>query len=289
MQTTHVVFNPASGSYSNSIKDAILDALRSAGTNPSPILPSSAEETETSVTNICKQFANPIIVAVGGDGTINTVINGMLQDSATLGIIPLGTANVMAKELGISSVYDAISRIAAGAVRPFSVGEASSAAGTRRFALMVGIGADAAAVADIRPGEKRLLGKGAYVLAGLRCCINWDSRLIKVSSGGHDLCCNSMIITNVAHYAGPYKLAPQASLFDPRLVIVPLPFSGPLGMLRFTASVFLRGRYDASDIFQSEQDSIIISCDKPVQLDGDPFGTGPLIIKIIPGFNHLIV
>ena len=289
MQTVHVVFNPTSGSYSPRKAEQILTQLRAVGLDPQPLLPQTLTESMQAVAALCNQASAPTIIAVGGDGTVNTVINSMSQGSATLGIIPLGTANVMARELGISSQQDAIQRIARGMVRPFSVGEASSTAGTKRFVLMAGIGADAEAVADVRPSEKRLLGKGAYVLAGLRRCINWDSRLVTVSCNGQTRHCNSLIIANAAHYAGPYCLVPQASLFNQQLVVAPLPFRTPLGLLRFTATIFLRGRYDAPDVLCVEKESILIEADKPVQLDGDSFGTGPITIRIIPDFNNLII
>lgn len=289
MAIVHVVFNPTSGSYSSRKAEQILTQLRAVGLDPQPLLPQTLAESMQAVAELCKQAIPPTIIAVGGDGTVNTVINSMPQGSATLGIIPLGTANVMARELGIRSQQDAIQRIARGTVRPFSVGEASSTAGVRRFVLMAGIGADAAAVADVRSSEKRLLGKGAYVLAGLRRCLDWDSRLITVNCGGQTRRCNSLIIANAAHYAGPYRLVPQAGLFNPQLMVAPLPFSGPLGMLCFTAGLFLRGSYAAPDAFASGEDIISITGDKPVQLDGDSFGAAPLTIRLIPDFNNLIV
>ncbi|MCE1225667.1 MAG: diacylglycerol kinase family lipid kinase [Geobacteraceae bacterium] len=289
MSIVHVVFNPTSGSYSSRKAEQILTQLRAAGLDPQPLLPRSFAESMQAVADLCTQATPPTIIAVGGDGTVNTVINSMPQGSATLGIIPLGTANVMARELGIRSQQDAIARIARGTLRPFTVGEASSTAGVRRFVLMAGIGADAEAVADVRPSEKRLLGKGAYVLAGLRRCLDWDNRQITATCGGQTRCCNSLIIANAAHYAGPYRLVPQASLFTPYLVVAPLPFNSPLGLLGFTASVFLRGRYAAPDALSVEKESILVETDKPVQLDGDSFGTGPVTIRPIPSYNSLII
>lgn len=290
MQTVHVVFNPASGSFSPGRSALILSLLRAAGLDPRPLLPQSPAEAHQSIAELCSRPSSPpVIIAVGGDGTVNTVINSIPRNGATLGIIPLGTANVMARELGISSLHDAVSRITRGTVRPFAVGEASSAWGSRRFALMAGVGFDAAAVADVRPAEKRLLGKGAYLLAGLRRCRSWDHRPLTVASGSRTLICDSLIIANAAHYAGPYRLAPGADLFSPQLEVVALPFDGPISLLRFAASLFLRGRYASSDAFSSEPDPISISGAKPVQLDGDPFGTAPLTIRVLPNFNHLIV
>ncbi len=289
MQTVHVVFNPTSGSFSPARLEQVLAKLRGAGLDPQPLLPASLDEAHQRIALLCHQEDHPTIIAVGGDGTVNTVVNSLPQGAATLGIIPLGTANVMARELGISSLQDAVARIARATLRPFSVGEARSSAGTRRFVLMAGVGADAAAVADVRPHEKRLLGKGAYVLAGLRRCVDWDYSAVTVTCGAWQYRCNSLIVANAAHYAGPYRLVPQASLFEDRLVITPLPFSGPVSLLGFTGSVFLRGSYAAPEAFCCSQEPISITGNKQVQLDGDSFGTLPLQIRLIPAFNHVIV
>lgn len=289
MQTVHVVFNPASGSYSPGRSAQILALLAAAGLDPQPVVPANQSEAQHAIAALCRQTTPPVIIAVGGDGTINTVINSIPQGRATLGIIPLGTANVMAQELGIRSVPEAVSRIARGTVRPFSVGEATGSAGTRRFVLMAGIGVDAAAVADVRPAEKRLLGKGAYVLAGLRRCLDWDNRLITVHCAGQTCRCTSLIVANAAHYAGPYRLVPQATLFAPHLIITPLPINGPFSLLTFTASVFLRGKYEAAEAFSSGLEPFTITGTKPVQLDGDSFGTTPLTIRVLPDFNNLII
>lgn len=289
MQTVHVVFNPASGSYAPGRSAQILAQLRAAGLDPQPLIPANQTEAQHAIADLCCQTTPPVIIAVGGDGTVNTVINSMPEGRATLGIIPLGTANVMAQELGIRSVADAVSRIARGSVRPFSVGEASGNAGTRRFVLMAGIGVDAAAVADVRPAEKRLLGKGAYVLAGLRRCLDWDNSLLTVHCAGQTCRCTSLIVANAAHYAGPYCLVPQATLFSPHLIITPLPINGPFSLLAFTASVFLRGRYESAESFSSGLEPFTITGTKPVQLDGDSFGTTPLTVRVLPYFNNLIV
>lgn len=289
MQTIHVVFNPTSGSFSPARLELVLAQLRAAGLDPLPLLPASLAEAHQRIADLCLKEDHPTIIAVGGDGTVNTVINSMPQASATLGVIPLGTANVMARELGICSLQDAVARIVRNTRRLFSVGEASSSAGTRRFVLMAGVGADAAAVVDVRPGEKRLLGKGAYVLAGLRRCLDWDASLVKVTCGAWQYSCNSLIVANAAHYAGPYCLVPQASLFAEQLMVAPLPFASPLGLLGFTGAVFLRGSYAAPDAFCSGLEPIHITGNKPVQLDGDPFGRLPLEVRVIPNFNHLIV
>jgi diacylglycerol kinase family enzyme len=224
---------------------------------------------------------------VGGDGTINSVINGMTPKGATLGVIPLGTANVLAWELGIRSIEAALKRIAHGQQRLFSVGEVSSAAGQRRFLLMAGIGLDAAAVAGVRPEEKARLGKLAYLLSGLRRFVDWDRSLLTVSDGRRSERCHSLIVANACHYGGPYRLAPGAEIFAPRLEVLPFQFPTRRSFLRIALPLVL-GRPPVTVDWQLREGELSITGAKAVQLDGDSFGSGPLTIRLLADFNQLL-
>ncbi len=287
--SAYVVFNPASGSYSPQRTERILTALQRGGVTVSEALfPGSVDEAVTVVRGLCLSRQQPLIIAVGGDGTINTVINGMVEQRATLGVIPLGTANVLAWELGIRSIDGAIERIVNGRPRAFTVGEATTAAGTRRFLLMAGIGLDAAAVADVRPAEKERLGGLAYLLSGLRQLKEWDRSTVTVSDGQRSMACHSVLVTNACHYAGPYRLAPQASIFSPRLEVVPLNLPTRRSFIRMALGLVLTGRPPASDGWPLTEGQLTISGGKAVQLDGDSFGAGPVTVRLIPAFNHLL-
>src|SRR6185312_7997435 len=115
------------------------------------------------------------IVAAGGDGTINEVANGLLAAIASgrrappLGIVPMGTANVLARELDIlGSPHKIVRMLLEGRVVPIRLGRADSSAGTRHFIMMAGIGFDAHVVATVSLALKRWVGKGAYVISSLR-------------------------------------------------------------------------------------------------------------------------
>jgi len=286
-QTAHVVFNPASGSYTPSRVATILSGLRAAGFSTEVVLPDSEAAAIDAVRGLCNPARPPLIIAVGGDGTINSVINGMTPQGATLGVIPLGTANVLAWELGIRSIDAALQRLAHGQRRLFSVGEATSARGTRRFLLMAGIGLDAAAVAGVRPGEKARLGKLAYLLSGLRQLRDWDRSLLTVSDGQRSVACHSVIVSNACHYGGPYRLAPGAEIFAPQLAVLPFQFPTRRSFFRAALPLVL-GRTPAPAGWQLQQGSLTITGAKAVQLDGDSFGTGPLTISLLPDFNRLL-
>ena len=290
MRAAHVMFNPVSGSYSARRADQILSLLRGAGIEPQPMLPASEQAAKAQVRALCQGEHRPLIIAVGGDGTINTVINGLEPQSATLGVIPLGTANVLARELGIRTIADAVARIAAGSVRPFSVGEVASSAGSRRFLLMAGIGIDGAVVGGVRSGEKRRLGKLAYLLSALRQLRDWDRSALTVSDGQRSVECHTAIIANAAHYGGPYIMAPTADIFAPTLAVVPLATFSRRGFARFALTLLLTGRAPQSaEPWQVGAGQLTIAGEKAIQIDGDDFGSGTITVSIIPDFNDLLV
>ncbi len=290
MRTVYVIFNPTSGSYRPERAAKILAKLQSAGLQPVELLPKSLADADRIVTDICNQQNKPVIIAVGGDGTVNTVINSMPADSATLGIIPLGTANVMARELGIQSIDDAVSRIVRGTTQRLAVGEAFTTTTSKKFVLMAGVGLDAAAVFDVRPAEKKRLGKGAYVLAGIRQMIHWDASEMEIKCGERILRCSSAIIANASHYAGPYQIAPQANLFSHQLVIVPLYFKHRRDVVCQSFPVLCGMPYSTHGTCMAEAGTAItISGKKFIQLDGDSFARTPVTIRLIPDFNDLIV
>lgn len=290
MRTIYVVFNPTSGSYHPGRAARIMAKLRAAGLEPVELLPQSLEDAHYMVADLCNQQPRRVIIAVGGDGTVNTVINGMSPGGATLGIIPLGTANVMARELGIRSIDDAIARIARGTTKRLAIGEACTTTVCKKFVLMAGIGLDAAAVADVHPEEKKRLGKGAYVLAGIRQMIRWDASQMQISCGTNTLYCSSVIIANATHYAGPYQIAPQASLFSHQLVIVPLHFNRRRDVLRQALPVLCGRPYSSQGTcLVHAETQITVTGAKHIQLDGDAFEQTPVTIRLIPDFTDLIV
>jgi diacylglycerol kinase (ATP) len=110
-----------------------------------------------------------VVIAAGGDGTVNEIVNG-LSKGATLGILPLGTANVLARELGLPlKTEDACERILTGTRSRMDVGVATDEEGTeRRFACMAGIGFDANVIREVTPRFKRYLKSLAFPLVALK-------------------------------------------------------------------------------------------------------------------------
>ena len=154
------------------------------------------------------------IVVSGGDGTINEAINGLTPDSPPVAIIPRGTANVLAAELGLSADPKVIAQtIVHGEPRAVSLGAING----RKFLLMAGVGFDARVVATVSPSLKRAIGKGAYVYASLVQMLRGHFPRFQVLVDGVPHEAASVVVANAHYYGGKFVCAPEARLEDPRL------------------------------------------------------------------------
>lgn len=283
-----LIVNPTSGSYSRSSIDRIQARLTASGLDPVVLPTGSPSDAALFASRICAEQPDPLILVAGGDGTVNGVLNGLLPGAATLGVIPVGTSNVLARELKIRSIEDALDRIAAGRTRAVTVGEAACGGEKRRFLLMAGVGVDGAVVRGVRLREKRVLGAGAYLLSALRLLRAWDRGRLQVEGGGRSLSCHSVIVCNAARYGGNYLLAPEVDIFSPTFQVICIT-GGPLsyfGLFLLMAS----GRgVTGRSVTSFPASELEVSGGKAAQLDGDFFGCGPLRLRAVPALLRLIV
>lgn len=157
----------------------------------------------------------------------------------------------------------------------------------RRFLLMAGIGVDGAVVRGVRLAEKKRFGKGAYLLSALRVLSDWDRGELTVTGGGRSLSCHSVIVCNASRYGGNFLLAPEADLFAPGFQVVCL--GGDRGLyLRLALRAGLRRPLLTPPMTVFAADELEVSGHKPVQLDGDCFGSAPLTLRSLPEFLRLI-
>jgi diacylglycerol kinase family enzyme len=218
------------------------------------------------------------------------VVNALSPGRATLAVLPAGTANVLALELGISSLADGIARIARDASRPLAVGLIEGGGGlSRRFVLMAGIGLDGDIVRGVRAREKRLFKKGAYLLSALRCLPGWRRAGFSLLADGLVIECHSVIICNGARYGGDHVLMPQADVSEAVLDLFCITTDSRWSLLRIVLSV-LRGRPCRSeDVTLLRAGQVEVGGDRSVQLDGDYLGQAPVRVSTIAGFARIIV
>ena len=261
--------------------------LRQGGLDPELLPTGNAGDATLFAARICSEVRDPLILVAGGDGTVNGVLNGLAPGAATLGVIPLGTSNVLARELKIGSLADALARVARGASRPISVGELECAGEKRRFLLMAGVGVDGAVVQAVRLGEKKLFGKGAYLLSALRVLSRWDRGDLRVTGGGRSLSCHSVIVCNAARYGGNFLLAPHGDLFSPGFQVLCIK-GGRRSYLGLALLLGLNRAAASRSVTAFAACELEVSGDKAVQLDGDYFGVAPLRLRSLPDFVRLI-
>ncbi|HEY6871172.1 MAG TPA: diacylglycerol kinase family protein [Geobacteraceae bacterium] len=284
-----VIMNPAAGGYAEDTTAEVAAALEGYGFAPQVFLTRSPDDAALFARRACAERPDPLVIAGGGDGTVNGVLNGLVPGAATLAVLPLGTSNVLARELGIRSVGEALGRIARRETRPLSVGLLDMAGERRYFSLMAGIGFDGAVVAGVRLGEKRWLKEGAYILSAVRVLGNWERETLEIVADGERRKCHSAVICNSARYGGDFMLARDADIFSPGFRVVCIRSGDRRGYLRLALRI-LTGRGAAGpgvEMFAARE--LHFAGGMAIQADGDYIGRGPGSIRTVEGFARLIV
>jgi YegS/Rv2252/BmrU family lipid kinase len=219
-----------------------------------------------------------IVVAAGGDGTIAEVANGINGSGCRLGVIPLGTANVMAHELGLPfDPLDVAAALAFGRTRQIWPGIARGPDGPRVFVQMLGVGLDAQVVRAIPPSLKYVLGRTAYVLQALREIASYRFHPIRVRVDGAVHEAGSVIVSKGHLYGGRYTLAPGASPSSRGFSVALFNRSGPLSALAYGAALPLNLLPRMPGFRLLRADEVVVESELvPAQTDGDPAGTAPV-------------
>jgi diacylglycerol kinase (ATP) len=223
-----------------------------------------------------------LILVLGGDGTINEAVNGMVHSKATLGILPGGTANVLAMELGLGSRLDrAIGRLVNSVERRVALGKLSSAAGSRHFLAMGGAGLDAKIVFDLKPELKKRTGKLAYWLAGF-AQLGGRVRNFEVRIDNECYQSGFLLASRVRNYGGDLEIASGASLLRDDFEVVMFEGSNPLRYLWYMAGVGLKQAQRMRGVHTVRAAQIEMSGDAHLQIDGEYAGRMPGRFEIVP-------
>jgi YegS/Rv2252/BmrU family lipid kinase len=244
-----------------------------------------------------------VIAVAGGDGTINEVVNGLAtrgESAPPLAIVPLGTANVLAHELGLAAKASAVAKtITSGRAVLLHPGQASGSSekdDPRCFSLMAGAGFDAKVVAGVSAPLKRRFGKAAYVWRSLIETQRYRPVRYAVEIDGAPFEAASVIVTHSRHYAGPYVVAPNAALSEPLLHVCLFERWGRRQTLRFGLALLL-GRLPLTGgyrVITGRQIKVSVLCDagevrrQPVQIDGDDALTLPVSIGLAAAAVRLL-
>ena len=244
-------------------------------------------------TNLVRRFRNEIdyVSVFGGDGTIREVVKGMGDRPLPVGIIPFGTVNVLALDLGISlNPVIAATSILAGHTRLIDVGYVNE----EPFLLMVSTGLDAMAVHSVDLRFKRYLGQMAYVLGMIWSALTDRVRKIQVSIEEKNITDKGYlaIVSNSRYYAGPYTIAEEVRIDDGLLNVILFKKSGIVDTLRLLVNVLANRHRMMPDVsFYTGKVIHIRSRGRvKMQMDGDKAPSTPARISVrerfLPVFVH---
>ena len=242
-------------------------------------------ERPNHATELAAEAGGRLVVAAGGDGTVNEVVNGLSRD-ATLGILPLGTANVLARELGLPlDVEGACRRILDGGETRVDLGVAIDDAGNeRRFACMAGVGFDAKVVGDVSPREKRYLRGLAFQVAAFRVLFMNRFPPVEITTGDETHVARFAIVANGHYYGGDYRVTGPGLLTSGKLETVLVERVGSL--LRpdvFWGIIFRKPLNDTMESFRATEVSARSGgAHVPVQIDGELWGELPMTFRVEP-------
>ncbi len=302
-----LIGNPVAGRGAAGRIARAVDIIKSRGFNVRLMLTGKKGDAELFSREISKDQSDipdtrpvPLIIAAGGDGTYNEVINGIAYAGIPMAILPLGTTNVLARELDIPEVMEKALDIALGGkVQNVCLGKITLSAQvsgvscqgsgiTRYFLLMAGIGFDGEAVYGIKSRIKRYSGKGAYIWSGLKTFISWNPEKLSFNIDGKLCEGYSAIICNAAKYAGHFNVAPDAKLQEPSLYAFIMQGRKRSDILRYVSGIIRGNHLKFSDMTYLKAEKIEINGDACIQIDGDYFGKTPAGIEIVPDALKLV-
>jgi diacylglycerol kinase (ATP) len=240
-----------------------------------------------------------LILVAGGDGTINEAVNGMAYSDVPLGILPAGTANVLANELGIGRTMERAAEVVADSTRErVALGLISSETGrgledTRRlFLLMAGAGLDADIVYNLSRRMKEAFGKAAYWIGGFSK-VGRRIPEFTVRANGREYRAGFALLSRVRNYGGDLEIAPTISLLDEEFEMVLFEGKSSIGFLKYMLAVVVHRQRTMRGItilrtrqaaFSGPEGSRI-----HLQVDGEYVGVVPARVEIVPNALTLLV
>jgi len=283
-----IIHNPAAGQRTAEKVSAVASALGMRGgrvVSRATTHPGHAGE----IVRAERNGSHDVIALAGGDGTLMEGVNGLEPgDRQKIAIIPAGTANVVALELGLPANPDALAQvILAGQTRPV---ETASLNG-RRFVFTAGAGFDAQVVANVDSRLKRKAGKLSFVASAARTLVQYGFEPLAVEVDGEKLSAAGVIVMNGRHYGGPFVAAPDNDLCNGTLSVLALMRRGRLAALSYQAALGMGRLHKADGVryFTGVRAVDIISpAGAPVQADGDFAGHVPVSIRAAAGTVHVV-
>ncbi len=214
----------------------------------------------------------PVVIAAGGDGTLNEVVNGLVGSRTLLGVLPAGTMNVFAREMGIpcDSLEQAMQVIERGWVEEVDLFGANGFP----FVQMAGVGFDALVIEETSWDLKKMLGPLAYLLAAVKVLGERPPKLEVICADGRREQGVAVLAGNGSLYGGPFKFFRHANNHDSKLDVLVYKEAGYRLVLDSLRGLAFGGidRVASTRYFQAEEFVVRADREVPVQVDGELLG-----------------
>jgi YegS/Rv2252/BmrU family lipid kinase len=281
-----VIFNPNAGLSRRGLFQRTLDELDALGCDVWLHRTDGAGDAET----IARELpACDRLVVAGGDGTMHEAINGLRGRELPVALIPLGTANVLAREIGLRRDPRHVAHtIVHGRPQSVHLGEVNG----RLFVQMMGVGFDARVVDTVSRPLKRRVGQWAFVLAFVQVVLRYGRpRYAVTGDGAHAGSTPFVVVANGRYYGGAFLLAPDARLDHAGLHACLFTTGGIFAAIRYGLALVTNRLPHQRDVVV--QDASVFTVDgpagDPIQADGEVVGRLPAEVRTVPDAATLVV
>lgn len=241
---------------------------------------SEAGEAEEFARQAVAQGAR-VVIAAGGDGTVNEVVNGLVGSDVALGLLPIGTMNVFAAELGLpgNNLRKCWEIIEAGYIREVDLPTANKHA----FVQLAGVGFDAQIVQETDRGFRKQFGPLSYLVTATQIASRKPPSLVVESDAGETEG-SFVLIGNGRYYGGPFVLFNDARIDDGKLDVLVFKNLGYLDIVRYLSGIVFGMHADMHDVeyFQARKMTVRSEEEVPVEVDGEVIGSAPVKFRISP-------
>ncbi len=271
-----ILANPAAGRKDAGALSRFASALAGSGREIEVIISDGPGDLRRAARQVVADY----LFVAGGDGSINETVAGLLardRPRPVLGIVPQGTVNVLAAELGLPRDPALLARAyLANRIGKLFCGLADD----RPFVLMASAGLDANVVGAIRPGLKKVIGRAAYLFEAARLILR-ESPMLEIETDAGTYFARLAIVAKAGRYGGDFLLTRDISALQPGLRLITLQNVGPLSILRFGYRL-IRGELEESGlvgIAAVRQACVRARTPVVTQMDGDALGLTPMLVR----------
>ncbi len=292
----HLIYNPAAGRLQRTGDDPVLSASRALEEHGHGVIlaPTTGPRSAGELARHAADKGADLVLAAGGDGTINEVLNGVVHTGIPMAVLPLGTANVLATELGIERTPEKVAAQIGDLVQErIAVGFLHTAEdNSRYFLMMAGVGLDAGIVVEIDLELKKHLGKLAYWIGGLGK-LGKKLPAFDVIMGGEKVESSFTLAARVRNYGGDLEIARSACLLNDYFEVVAFEGEDSFEYLKYLTGVLanLLDKMEGVTIRKAKEIELANprGGDVHIQVDGELIGQLPATIEIVPNAMTLLM